>query len=132
MEEIPLRRACRVELGLPEECIEHSSNFALFLASPAQAKGPDRATLTGPGLKKPLVFSGYGSDGKGPLGLLTQNGGFWVQSFGVAADGVNQGKVLAEKPTGNLGPRYLVVYRVPGPKTPSLPLRAAGTGWVKD
>ena len=44
----------------------------LVLAGPAQAKGPDRATLTGPGLETPLLFSGYGSDGKAPLGVLTQ------------------------------------------------------------
>jgi hypothetical protein len=101
--------------ALPLICL-----LALFLAAPAQAKGPDRATLTGPGLEKPLVFGGYGSDGKAPLGLLTEKGGFWVQVFGVAAAGVNQGKVLTAKPTDNLGPRYLVVYRVPGPRTASL------------
>ncbi len=94
--------------------------LGLFLAVPAQAKGPDRATLTGPGLAKPLVFSGYGPDDKPPLGLLTQAGGFWVQAFGGAAAGVNQGKVLPAKPEGALGPRYLVVYRVPGGKTASL------------
>jgi|SRR5215216_2800440 len=93
---------------------------ALFLAAPAQAKGPDRATLTGPGLERPLVFSGYGFDGKAPLGRLTSEGGFWVQVFGSAAAGVNRGKVLAAKPRGVLGPRYLVVYRVPGPRTASL------------
>lgn len=105
----------QVSKALPLICL-----LALFLASPAQAKGPDRATLTGPGLEKPLVLSGYGSDGRGPLGILTRQGGFWVQAFGAAAAGVNQGKVLAAKPNGPLGPRYLVVYRVPGPKAPSL------------
>ncbi len=94
--------------------------LALVLASPAHAKGPDQATLTGPGLEKPLVFSGYGSDGKAPLGVLTSAGGFWVQAFGAAAAGVNQGKVLAAKPRGALGPRYVVVYRVPGPRGSSL------------
>jgi hypothetical protein len=49
--------------ALPLICV-----LALFVASPAQAKGPDRATLTGPGIMKRLVFSGYGSDGKAPLG----------------------------------------------------------------
>jgi hypothetical protein len=96
------------------------SLLALFLAPTAQAKGPDRATLTGPGLAKPLVFSGYGSDGNAPLGVLTSQGGFWAQVFGAAAAGVNQGQALAAKPEGALGPRYFVVYRVPGPKTPSL------------
>ena len=93
--------------------------LGLFLAAPAQAKGPDSATLTGPGLKEPLVFS-YGPDGLVSLGLLAQKGGFWVQAFGAPA-GVDQGKVLAAKPRGNLGPRYMVVYRVPrSPETSSL------------
>lgn len=93
--------------------------LALFLAAPAQAKGPDRATMTGPGLEKPLVF--YGPDGTAPLGLLTQQGGFWVQAFGLGTGRVDEGKAVAAKPRGNLGPRYLIVYRVPGgTKTPSL------------
>ena len=94
--------------------------IGLFLAGPAQAKGPDRATLTGPGLEKPLVFSYDGRAGTTSLGLLAQKGGFWAQAFGAPA-GVNQGKVLAAKPRGSLGPRYLVVYRVPrSPETSSL------------
>jgi hypothetical protein len=100
---------------LPVVCV-----IALSLAAPAQAKGPDRATLTGPGLPKPLVFNGYGSDGKAPLFVLTSEGGFWLQTFGAAAAGVDRGKALAKRPRGNLGPRYLVVYRVPGPGTTSL------------
>jgi hypothetical protein len=94
--------------------------LGLFLAAPAQAKGPDRATITGPGLEEPSVFSGYGRDGKAPLGLLTAKGGFWSQVFGGAASGVNQGKILAARPQGALGARYLVVYRVPGEGTRSL------------
>lgn len=85
--------------ALPLICL-----LALFLASPAEAKGPDLATLTGPGIMKRLVFSGYGSDGKAPLGVLTSAGGFWVQTFGGAAAGVNKGTALAAKPRGNLGP----------------------------
>lgn len=99
------------------KCLPVAVLVALFFATPAQAKGPDRATLTGPGLVKPLVFSGFGPDGTAPLGLLTQHGGFWVQAFGIGAGQVDQGSVLAAKPRGNLGPRYLVVYRVPGPTT---------------
>ena len=92
----------------------------LVLAAPAQAKGPDRATLTGPGLETPLRFSGYGEDGRSTLGLLAQEGGFWVQVFGGTAAGADQGRMLARRPQGALGPRYLVVYRVPGGGTPNL------------
>jgi hypothetical protein len=86
----------------------------LVLAAPAQAKGPDRATLTGPGLETPLRFSGYGTDGAAPLGLLTQEGGFWAQVFGGAAAGAGQAGLLDGRPRGALGPRYLIVYRLPG------------------
>jgi hypothetical protein len=93
--------------------------LGLVLVAPAQAKGPDRATVYGPALEEPLVFS-YGVPGAPSLGLLAQNGGFWVQAFG-ASTGVGQGEIVAAKPRGNLGPRYLVVYRVPGsPGTSSL------------
>jgi hypothetical protein len=95
------------------------SLLCLVLPGSAQAKGPDRATLTGPGLEKPLIF-GYGPAGKGPLGILTREGGFWVQVFGGGSGGANQGKLLAARPEGALGPRYLAVYRVPGGRTPSL------------
>jgi hypothetical protein len=93
--------------------------LGLFLSAPAQAKGPDRATITGPGLERPLVFS-YGHAGTPSLGLLTEKGGFWAQAFG-ASTGVGRGRMLAARPTGDLGPRYLVVYRVPrSPETWSL------------
>jgi hypothetical protein len=85
--------------ALPLLCL-----LALVLAPAAEAKGPDRATLTGPGLEQRLVFHGYGPDGKAPLGVLTTAGGFWVQAFGAAAAGVDQGKVLASKPKGTSAP----------------------------
>jgi hypothetical protein len=94
--------------------------LALCLASPAHAKGPDRATLTGPGLGRPLVFSGYGADGLAPLGLLTKKAGFWRQVFGPSAAVADDGRALRAKPEGDLGPRYTVVYRVPGPGAASL------------
>lgn len=93
--------------------------LGLFLAAPAQAKGPTSATLTGPGLDRPLVFT-YVRAGTAPLDVLAEQGGFWVQAFGSRA-GVNGGKILPGRPRGDLGPRYLVVYRVPrSPETASL------------
>jgi hypothetical protein len=90
---------------------------ALYVTAPAQAKGPDRATLTGPGLERPLVF---GQAGMPSLSVLTQKGGFWAQAFGTSAR-ADQGKLLAARPRGNLGPRYLVAYRVPSsPETSSV------------
>ena len=40
---------------------------ALVLPATAQAKGPDRATITGPGLDAAIVLSGYGESGNGTL-----------------------------------------------------------------
>ena len=88
--------------------------LALALASPANAKGPDRATVTGPGLERPLIFSGYHPSA---LGVLTEQGGFWQQVFGIGNGRIDQGGVLPMRPRGSLGPRYVVVYRLPGPKT---------------
>lgn len=93
--------------------------LGLVLVAPAQAKGPNRATVYGPGLKEPLVFT-YARAGVPSLDHLLQQGGFWAQAFG-ASPVVGQGRIVAAKPKGSLGPRYLVVYRVPtSPETSSL------------
>jgi hypothetical protein len=81
---------------------------ATALAFPAvgQAKGPDRAKITGPGLDRPIVLSGYGESGQGTMGRLTMEGGFFPQVFGDSPD-----PRLPKKPA-NVGPRYQVDYRV--------------------
>src|SRR5436305_10566149 len=83
---------------------------ALLVPAAAQAKGPDRARITGPGLDHAIVLSGVGEDATGPLGALTMAGGFFDTVFGQAPD-----TRLGHRPSGDLGPRYLVLYRVPGP-----------------
>jgi hypothetical protein len=83
---------------------------ALIVPAAAQAKGPDQARISGPGLDKTIVLSGMGEDGTGPLGELTMNAGFFQTMFGQTPD-----TRLAHRPSGNLGARYKVVYRVPGP-----------------
>ncbi|MDX6512533.1 MAG: hypothetical protein QOE36_2037 [Gaiellaceae bacterium] len=87
---------------------------ALVLAAAAQAKGPDQATISGAGLDKAIVLRGLGENGQGPLGALTMNGGFFPQMFGQ-----DPNPLLPRRPAGQLGPRYSVVYRVPGPAVPS-------------
>jgi hypothetical protein len=94
--------------------------LGLSLAGTAHAKGPDRATVTGPGLERPLVVTGYGPNGSEPLGVLTRAGGFWTQVFGGTGSTAEPGAVLAGRPRGDLGPRYLAVYRMPGAGRPSL------------
>jgi hypothetical protein len=86
---------------------------ALVATSPAAAKGPSTASLTGPGLDHAVPVSGDGEAGPGtPLGSLVQLGGYFPQVFLEAPDPTTR-----TRPTGNLGPRYRIEYRVPGPNT---------------
>lgn len=84
---------------------------ALVAAAPAAAKGPSTASLTGPGLARAIPIKGEGEMGAGtPLGSLVELGGFFPQMFLETPD-----PTLQARPTGDLGPRFRVVYRVPGP-----------------
>ena len=86
---------------------------ALVATAPAEAKGPSTASLTGPGLDHALPVKGEGESGPGtPLGSLVQLGGYFPQVFQQFPDPTTR-----TRPTGNLGPRYRVEYRVPGPNT---------------
>jgi hypothetical protein len=86
----------------------------LALAAAAQAKGPIQATVTGPGVDS-LSFGGSGEPGSGSaLGALTDQSGFFPATFGQSPD-----PMLAGRPKGNLGPRYTVSYKVPGPNNES-------------
>jgi hypothetical protein len=83
---------------------------ALAATGTASAKGPSAASLTGPGLDHAVRIAGYGEGGTGtPLGALVQYGGFFPQVFGGSPDPATR-----TRPPGDLGPRYRVVYRVPG------------------
>jgi hypothetical protein len=83
----------------------------LALAAPALAKGPARATLSGPGLESSIAVTGEGEGGTGTaLGALVDSGGFFAQVFGQTPDRTSQ-----RVPAGTRGPRYTVVYVVPGP-----------------
>jgi hypothetical protein len=83
---------------------------ALALPAVAAAKGPVSASISGPALERSLTIRG---DGEGPgtaLGTLADASGFFAQMFGQSPD-----PTLATRPGGTLGPRYRVVYVVPGP-----------------
>ena len=91
--------------------------FAVALALPslAAAKGPESASITGPSLERSLAIRGQGEMGAGtPLGALVDFGGFFSQMFGQTPD-----PTLKAQPKGSLGPRYKVVYVVPGPNIES-------------
>jgi hypothetical protein len=104
----------------------------LMMAGPAAAKGADQATITGPGISTPIVVGGDGEPGSGErLGKLGDTSGLFVAMFGPASSGAMA--LSSTAPTGALGPRYELTYRVPGgnPKPDMLkqdvyPLAAAG------
>src|SRR5262249_27511252 len=83
----------------------------LLLPGSADAKGPSTASITGPGLERQLAVVGQGELGPGtPLGTLVDFGGFFAQMYGQTA-----APTLNVRPKGVLGPRYTIVYVVPGP-----------------
>ena len=93
--------------------------IALALPSAAAAKGPDRATIFGPGLSKPITFGGNGETTETSLGRFSMQGGFFAQSFQEIPD-----PTLRHAPTMSLGPRYRIRYRVPGPNNGTFRLDA--------
>src|SRR5207244_2720651 len=82
---------------------------ALALPAAAAAKGPSKAEVTGPGINKAIVVTGAESPGT-PLMTFAESSGFFPLVFGQSPD-----PTLRHRPDGKLGPRYSVVYRVPGP-----------------
>jgi hypothetical protein len=85
--------------------------LALLAPGAAAAKGPSAATISGPGLRHAIAINGYGEgDPTSPLGILVTDGGFFPQVFGQTPD-----RTFRAMPSGRLGARYTVVYKVPGP-----------------
>jgi hypothetical protein len=89
-------------------------------AEPALAKGADQVTITGPGLAAPIVLGGDNGEGEpgssGDLGVFSDGCGLFAAMFGT--DGGQQ--LLPQAPAGPLGPKYQLVYRVPGDDPPLL------------
>ena len=79
---------------------------ALALPAAALAKGPSEAVVTGPGTDDDgIVIAGLGDESG-----LTGQSGFFPATFGQSPD-----PMLASAPEGDLGPKYRIVYTVPGP-----------------
>jgi hypothetical protein len=86
---------------------------ALALPTLAAAKGPASASITGPGLDGSLRLSGGGEMGSGTtLGTLVDTGGFFPLLYGQSPDPTHR-----SRPAGALGPRFRIVYVVPGPNS---------------
>jgi hypothetical protein len=80
---------------------------ALVLPAAASAKGPSEAKITGPGLDKPIKITGTETDGS-PIMNLAEAAGFFPAAFG------QEPNVMITRPPGDLGPKYLITYEVPG------------------
>jgi LPXTG-motif cell wall-anchored protein len=90
---------------------------ALSLATPALAKGPSQASITGPGLVRAIVVSGEGEPGQqGTLAVLAGQTGLFTALFGADITGIPQTPTSLRTPPPKtaLGPRYTVSYTVPG------------------
>jgi len=91
-----------------------TSTVTLALAAPAAAKGPDQATVTGPGLQGgKIVFRSGGGDPEFGSKFMdfVEAVGFFPSMFQTVPD-----PMVDKRPEGSLGPCYKVVYRVPGPE----------------
>jgi len=90
---------------------------AITLATPAAAKGPSQARITGPGLVHAVVVSGEGEPGQqGRLAVLAGLTGLFTVLFGLDA-GVPTPipiQLSTPPPKASLGARYIVIYTVPG------------------
>jgi hypothetical protein len=90
---------------------------ALTLATPALAKGPSQARITGPGLARAIVVSGNGEPGEQDrLASLALQTGLFTVMFGAGASigGPASARLPTPPPRASLGPRYTLVYTVPG------------------
>jgi len=88
---------------------------AVMLATPALAKGPTEARITGPGLAHAIIVSGGGEPGQqGLLTSLAERTGFFKMLFGGLSGIPAPVRLRTPPPHASLGPRYTVIFTVPG------------------
>ena len=90
---------------------------AITLATPALAKGPSQARISGPGLAHAIVVSGGGEPGQlGRLSTLAVQTGLFTVLFGANAGVSPQApqRLRIPPPKSSLGPSYTIIYTVPG------------------
>ena len=89
-------------------------------AGGAAAKGPDQATVSGPGIDQPIAVRPHGSPTIGQhMASLIQSSGIMNQLWCRSCDDLS-----AKQPTADLGPMYAVRYRLPS-------LTSGSTRWVE-
>jgi hypothetical protein len=82
---------------------------ALALPAAALGKGPSAASIDGPGSGGGITFTGCCTP-ESPTMTLAEQAGFFPAVFAEEPD-----PMLAARPKGELGPKYLITYTVPGP-----------------
>jgi hypothetical protein len=91
---------------------------AAAVATPALAKGATQASITGPGLARPVTISAQGEalPGQGDtLAILADQTGLFTVLFGPGSGTPDQPSPLRTPPAAaSLGPRYTLTYTVPG------------------
>ena len=88
---------------------------AMTLATPALAKGPSQARITGPGLASAIVVSGDGEPGQqGRLATLAGQTSLFTVLFGAGGSVPKPARLHTPPPKATLGPRYTIIYTVPG------------------
>ena len=89
-------------------------------ATPALAKGATQASITGPGLARPVTISaqdgGEALPGQGDtLSSLAGQTGLFTVLFGSGGGTPDEPSALRTPPAvGSLGPKYTITYTVPG------------------
>jgi hypothetical protein len=92
------------------------ASIALVSAGAADAKGPSSAQIEGPGLDKPIRLSGDAESNDAtasPFYRFVQEVGFFPAVFCCQ----QPNPMLPAAPKGALGPKYTIVYAVPGPES---------------
>ena len=92
-----------------------SAATVIALATPALAKGPTQAGITGPGLARPVVIAGGGEPGQlDRLAVLATQTDLYTAMFGAGGSVPAPDRLRTPPPASALGPRYTIVYTVPG------------------
>jgi hypothetical protein len=87
----------------------------MTLAAPALAKGPSQARIMGPGLSHALVVTGNAEPGQlSALSNLAWRTELFTVLFGPGGGIPAPTRLRTLLPAASLGPRYTVVYTVPG------------------
>jgi hypothetical protein len=83
---------------------------ALVVPAVAAAKEPAQASISGPGFSKTLKIKNIEHFSGSKLAELTEESGFFPSAVGQSPN-----PMLPGRPSGKLGPRYTIVWTVPGP-----------------